>query len=72
MSFRKWKEGAKWYRRLMRRSGAFLDGLLATTEYCSIRKRQYRNEWLTGLDIRQGRMPRTCSTVLPQELFRDS
>ena len=50
---------------------ARLDGLLATTEYCSIRKRQYRQEWLAGLDIRQGRMPRTNSTVPSQEVLRD-
>lgn len=71
MSVRRWKEGAKWYRRLMRQSGAFLDGLLATTEYCSIRKRQYRTEWLAGLDVRQGRMPRANNTVPSLEVLRD-
>ena len=44
---------SKRWRRMERRNAAFMGGFHARTQYCPLRKRQYRNAWLDGRKMRE-------------------
>lgn len=54
MSEKRYVENSKSARRAGRCAISFLDGMIAETDYCPIRKRAYRREWLAGRDVRIG------------------